>query len=87
MEPPDAKVVLELAKRKHWAELSSAVKVDNDKGKEAKRQKPLCGMRENEDIVQKVIQRLGRAAQFGLEEREEDAGSGSDCDDDNDELE
>jgi hypothetical protein len=85
MRPPEADEVIDIAKRRHWPDLSAPV--DKTKGEDAKRQKPLYGMDANLDIVKKVIQRIGRAKQFGLGETEEDADSGSDCDDDNDALE
>ena len=80
MNPPDAKTVLSLARMVHWTELNEPVKA----GKDAANQKPLCGVEQNLDIIQKVIRRLGRAAQFGLDDTD-DAGSGSDGEDDSDE--
>jgi hypothetical protein len=80
MEPPEPKVVLDVATRQHWPSLSAAVSVDNDKGNDAKLQKALCGIESNLDVVKKVIRRIGRARQFGLDEDEEEAGSESDCD-------
>lgn len=85
MRPPEADVVLDIATRRHWPDLSAPV--DTTKGEDAKRQKPLYGVEANLDIVKKVIQRVGRATQFGLGETEEDAASGSDCEDDDDALE
>ncbi len=78
MQPPDAKVVLDLAKRVHWTPLQDAAP-----GKDAANQKPLCGLQENADVIRKVIRRVGRATQFGLHNAEGESGS----DDENDEFE
>lgn len=79
MEPLAPDVVLDLARRAHWPGLHTVVSNAEDKGKDAKRQNPLCGIECNLDIVKKVIRRIGRAHQFGLDSADEDAGSGSDC--------
>jgi hypothetical protein len=80
MEPPKPSVILDVANRQHWPDLSSAVSVDKEKGNDARLQKSLFGMESNLDVVKKVIRRIGRAQQFGLDEDEE-AGSDSDCED------
>jgi len=76
MSPPDARVVLDLAKRVHWTPLKDEVL-----GKDASQQKPLCGLQENEDVIRKVIRRIGRAAQFGLHNTEGESGSEDESDD------
>ncbi len=82
MQPPAPSVVLDVANRRHWPDLSSTVSVAADKGEDASRQKPLGGLLPNLDIIKKVIRRIGRAQQFGLGEADEEAGSGSDCEND-----
>jgi hypothetical protein len=70
-EPPEPRVVLALAKMVHWMQLGQPVPA----GKDATLQKPLFGLVQNEDVIRKVIRRVGRAAQFT--EMDVDGGSAS----------
>jgi hypothetical protein len=55
----------------HWMQLGQPVPA----GKDATLQKPLFGLVQNEDVIRKVIRRVGRAAQFT--EMDVDGGSAS----------
>jgi hypothetical protein len=72
---PDAKVVLGLMNLVHWTALSEPVL-----GKDASFQKPLMGVEQNKDHILKSLRRIGRAAQFGVDEAiEEDVDSEDEC--------
>jgi hypothetical protein len=63
MSPPAPEVVKSLAGRIQWPLMTDPVL----NVKDAQGQKPLNGMKHNVDVVKKVIRRIERAAQFGLD--------------------